>query len=61
MDILKTEHHICVQNSTTWMCYFFPQTLKQDMAQEQKENSQLKSQSQKEEAELKILTEAVHR
>ncbi|XP_035846819.1 coiled-coil alpha-helical rod protein 1 isoform X1 [Sander lucioperca] len=37
------------------------ETLKQDMAQEQKENSQLKSQSQKEEAELKILTEAVHR
>ncbi|XP_078122540.1 coiled-coil alpha-helical rod protein 1 isoform X2 [Sander vitreus] len=37
------------------------ETLKQDMAQEQKENSQLKSQSQKEEAELKILTEAVRR
>ncbi|KAF1378733.1 hypothetical protein PFLUV_G00193580 [Perca fluviatilis] len=37
------------------------ETLIQDMAQEQKENSQLKSQSQKEEAELKILTEAVTR
>ncbi|TDH04819.1 hypothetical protein EPR50_G00136380 [Perca flavescens] len=37
------------------------ETLKQDMAQEQKENSQLKSQSQKEEAELKMLTEAVRR
>ncbi|XP_034745829.1 coiled-coil alpha-helical rod protein 1 isoform X2 [Etheostoma cragini] len=37
------------------------ETLKQDMAQEQKENSQLKSQSQKKEAELKILTEAVRR
>ena len=41
--------------------FFPPQTLIQDMAQEQKENSQLKSQSQKEEAELKILTEAVTR
>ncbi|KAK5887935.1 hypothetical protein CesoFtcFv8_016491 [Champsocephalus esox] len=37
------------------------ETLKQDLAKEQKENSHLKSRSQKEEAELKILTEAVHR
>ncbi|KAL3042459.1 hypothetical protein OYC64_020401 [Pagothenia borchgrevinki] len=37
------------------------ETLKQDLAKEQKENSHLKSQSQNEEAELKILTEAVHR
>ncbi|KAK1883202.1 Coiled-coil alpha-helical rod protein 1 [Dissostichus eleginoides] len=37
------------------------ETLKQDLAKEQKENSHLKSQSQKKEAELKILTEAVHR
>ncbi|XP_074467133.1 coiled-coil alpha-helical rod protein 1 [Sebastes fasciatus] len=37
------------------------ETLKQHLVQEQKENSQLKSQSQKEEAELKILTEAVRR
>ncbi|KAI4814035.1 hypothetical protein KUCAC02_003249 [Chaenocephalus aceratus] len=37
------------------------ETLKQDLAKEQQENSHLKSRSQKEEAELKILTEAVHR
>ncbi|XP_034060152.1 coiled-coil alpha-helical rod protein 1 isoform X2 [Gymnodraco acuticeps] len=37
------------------------ETLKQDLAKEQKENSHLKSRSQKEEAELKILTKAVHR
>ncbi|XP_032389850.1 coiled-coil alpha-helical rod protein 1 isoform X2 [Etheostoma spectabile] len=37
------------------------ESLKQDMAQEQTENSQLKSQSQEKEAELKILTEAVRR
>ncbi|KAK5859170.1 hypothetical protein PBY51_003256 [Eleginops maclovinus] len=37
------------------------ETLKQDLAKEQKENWHLKSQSQKEEAELEILTEAVHR
>ncbi|XP_040006815.1 coiled-coil alpha-helical rod protein 1 isoform X2 [Xiphias gladius] len=37
------------------------ETSKQDLAQSHKENSQLKSQSQKSEAELKILTEAVHR
>ncbi|XP_042355314.1 coiled-coil alpha-helical rod protein 1 isoform X2 [Plectropomus leopardus] len=37
------------------------ETLKQDLAQERKENSQLQTQRQKEEAELKILTEAVRR
>ncbi|KAG7223270.1 hypothetical protein INR49_015626 [Caranx melampygus] len=37
------------------------ETLKRDLAQAYKENSQLKSQSQKSEAELKILTDAVHR
>ncbi|XP_071317341.1 coiled-coil alpha-helical rod protein 1 [Trachinotus anak] len=37
------------------------ETLKQDLAQAHEENSQLKSQSQKSEAELKILTEAVRR
>ncbi|XP_033969832.1 coiled-coil alpha-helical rod protein 1 [Trematomus bernacchii] len=37
------------------------ETLKQDLAKEQKENSHLKSQCQNEEAEFKILTEAVHR
>ncbi|XP_068455821.1 coiled-coil alpha-helical rod protein 1 [Clinocottus analis] len=36
------------------------ETLKQDLAQEQHENSQLKSQSKREEAELIILTRAVH-
>ncbi|XP_038565124.1 coiled-coil alpha-helical rod protein 1 [Micropterus salmoides] len=37
------------------------ETLKQDLVKAQKENSLLKSQNQKEEAELKTLTEAVHR
>nr|XP_019940908.1 PREDICTED: coiled-coil alpha-helical rod protein 1 [Paralichthys olivaceus] len=37
------------------------ETLKHDLAQAHKENSQLKSQSQKSAAELKILTEAVQR
>ncbi|KAM9348605.1 coiled-coil alpha-helical rod protein 1 [Symphorus nematophorus] len=37
------------------------ETLKQDMVQTRKEKSQLKSQNQKLEAELEILTEAVHR
>ncbi|XP_044079620.1 coiled-coil alpha-helical rod protein 1 [Siniperca chuatsi] len=37
------------------------ETLKQDLVQAQKENSLLKSQNQKAEAELKALTEAVHR
>uniref|UniRef100_A0A3B4UIA7 Coiled-coil alpha-helical rod protein 1 n=2 Tax=Seriola dumerili TaxID=41447 RepID=A0A3B4UIA7_SERDU len=37
------------------------ETLKQDLAQAHKENSQLKSQRQKSEADLKILTEAVRR
>ncbi|XP_035033633.1 coiled-coil alpha-helical rod protein 1 [Hippoglossus stenolepis] len=37
------------------------ETLKQDLAQAHKENAQLKSQSQKSAAELKILTEAVQR
>ncbi|XP_029303254.1 coiled-coil alpha-helical rod protein 1 isoform X2 [Cottoperca gobio] len=37
------------------------ETLKQHLVQEQKENSQLKSQSQKEAAELKVLTDAVRR
>lgn len=40
---------------------FSSQTLKQDLVQAHKENSQLKSQNQKAEAELKTLTEAVHR
>nr|XP_040036435.1 coiled-coil alpha-helical rod protein 1 [Gasterosteus aculeatus aculeatus] len=37
------------------------ETLKRDFALEQQENSQLKSQSEREEAELKVLTEAVRR
>ncbi|XP_051257324.1 coiled-coil alpha-helical rod protein 1 isoform X1 [Dicentrarchus labrax] len=37
------------------------ETLKQDLVQAHKENSQLKSQNQKAEAECKTLTEAVHR
>nr|XP_046266739.1 coiled-coil alpha-helical rod protein 1 [Scatophagus argus] len=37
------------------------ETLKQDLVQAHKENSQLKSQNQKAEAQLKTLTEAVHR
>ncbi|XP_041808504.1 coiled-coil alpha-helical rod protein 1 [Chelmon rostratus] len=37
------------------------ETLKQDLVQAHKENSQLKSQNQKAEVELKSLTEAVHR
>uniref|UniRef100_A0A8C2WNQ6 Coiled-coil alpha-helical rod protein 1 n=2 Tax=Cyclopterus lumpus TaxID=8103 RepID=A0A8C2WNQ6_CYCLU len=37
------------------------ETLKQDLAQEQQENSQLNSQSKREEAELKTLTGAVRR
>ncbi|XP_054482193.1 coiled-coil alpha-helical rod protein 1 [Anoplopoma fimbria] len=37
------------------------ETLKQDLAQEQQENSQLKSQWERGEADLKILTEAVQR
>ncbi|KAM8742283.1 coiled-coil alpha-helical rod protein 1 isoform 2-T3 [Acanthopagrus schlegelii] len=37
------------------------ETLKQDLVQVHKENSQLKSQNQKAETELKTITEAVHR
>lgn len=44
------------------MYFFFPnQTLRRDLAQAHKEYSQLKSQNQKSEVELKILTDAVHR
>ncbi|XP_035482560.2 coiled-coil alpha-helical rod protein 1 isoform X2 [Scophthalmus maximus] len=37
------------------------ETMKQDLAQAHKANSQLKSESQKSQAELQLLTEAVHR
>lgn len=40
---------------------FSLQTLKQDLAFDQKENLNLKSQNKKVEAELKVLTEAVRR
>ncbi len=41
--------------------FFSLQTLKQDLVQAHKENSQLKSLNQKVEAQLKSLTEAVHK
>lgn len=44
-----------------FLFYFFPQSLIQELAQAQKENSQLISKSQKAEAELKILSKTVHR
>lgn len=40
---------------------FSLQTLKQDLAFSHKENSNLKSQNKKAEAELAVLTEVVHR
>lgn len=43
------------------MFFFSLQTLKQDLAFGHKENSNLKSQNKKMEAELAVLIEAVHR
>lgn len=40
---------------------FSSQTLKQDLSLSHKQNSELKSQNQRVEAELKVLTEGVHR
>lgn len=60
-DILKTGH----QGRFVYFYYMdvcFPsQTLKQDLVQAQKENSQLKSENENAEAKLKTLTEAMHR
>lgn len=57
---------ICVRCFDKWMCFFFffffpPQTLKRDLIQARWENSQLKSQTQNSEAELKTFSEAVQR
>lgn len=53
VDLCKVVYYVDV--------WFSSQTLKQELAQAHKENLQLKSKSQKAEAELKILTETVHR
>lgn len=52
-DLCKTVYYMDV--------LFSSQTLRHDLDKAYKENLQLMTMNQKEEAELKILTEAVHR
>lgn len=60
-DFLKTYHHSRFVYFYYMDVCFSSQTLKQDLVQAQKENSQLKSQNEKLETELKTLAEAMHR